>query len=69
MDVRRECIPLLWSTEGQTALGKGFCSNMGNTKYPCIPSQLNTVRERAKLRTWVGSRATAAITPSHCSAE
>ena len=29
MDVRREQIPLLWSTEGETALVrlKGFCSN------------------------------------------
>ena len=32
-DVRRERIPLLWSTLGDTALAKGFCSNMGNTKY------------------------------------
>ena len=27
-DVRRENIPLLWSTGGETALAKGFCFNM-----------------------------------------
>ena len=35
-DVRRERIPLLWSTVGETALAKGFCSNMGDTKYLCV---------------------------------
>ena len=35
-DVRRERIPLLWSTVKETALAKGFCSNMGDTKYPCV---------------------------------
>ena len=28
-DVRREKIPLLWSTVGEVMLAKGFCSNMG----------------------------------------
>ena len=35
-DVRRERIPLLWGTARETALAKGFCSNMGVTKYPCV---------------------------------
>ena len=36
-DIRRERIPLLWSTVGETALPKGFYSKMGNTKrYPCV---------------------------------
>ena len=45
--VRREWSPLLWSTVGETALGKCFCSNVGNwlnvfvltwgiQKYPCV---------------------------------
>ena len=34
-DVRREKIQL-WSTEGETGLAKGFCSNMEDTKYPCV---------------------------------
>ena len=34
--VRREQIRLLWITVGETALVKGFCSNMGDTKYPCV---------------------------------
>ena len=29
-DVGRERIPLLWSTVGETALSRGFCSNMGD---------------------------------------
>ena len=29
MDVRREQIPLLWSTVGETASAKAFCSDMG----------------------------------------
>ena len=35
-DVRRERIPSLWNTVGETALAKGCCSNMGDTKYPCV---------------------------------
>ena len=35
-DVRKEGIPLLWSTLGETALAKGFCCNMRRTKYPCV---------------------------------
>ena len=35
-DVRRERILLLWSTVGETSLAKSFCSNMGDTKYPCL---------------------------------
>ena len=35
-DVRRERIPLLWSTEGETLLARCFCSNTGGTKYPCV---------------------------------
>ena len=36
--VRRKRLPLLWSTVSvrETALAKGFCSVMGNTKYPCV---------------------------------
>ena len=30
-DVRRERIPMLWSTLAETALAKGFCSKMGDT--------------------------------------
>ena len=35
-DIRRESIPLFWSTVREGALAKGFCSNMGDTKYPCV---------------------------------
>ena len=35
-DVRRERIPLLWSTVGQTVFAKGFRSDIGKTKYPCV---------------------------------
>ena len=40
-DVRREQTPLLWSTVGETMLVKGFCSDMGDTKYPCICRRMN----------------------------
>ena len=41
-DIRRERIPLLWSTVGETALPKGFYSNMGDTKkYPCVCRRAN----------------------------
>ena len=33
-DVRRERIPLLWSTVRERVSTNGFCLNMGNTKYP-----------------------------------
>ena len=35
-DIRREQIPLLWSTVKETALAKVFCSNMGDTNCPCV---------------------------------
>ena len=35
-DVRREAMPLLWSTVKETAVAKGFCVNMGNMYYPCV---------------------------------
>ena len=37
-DVRREQIPLLWSTIGGRVLAKGFCfcSNIGDMKYVCV---------------------------------
>ena len=35
-DVRRKRNALLWSTVGETALAKGFCSNTGDTKYTCV---------------------------------
>ena len=35
-DVRRNRIPLLWNTGGETASPKSFCSNIGDTKYPCV---------------------------------
>ena len=35
-DVRRERILLLWSTVGETAFAKCFCSNMEDTRYPCV---------------------------------
>ena len=35
-DVRREQILLVWSTVGETALAKRFCSNMGDTKNPFV---------------------------------
>ena len=35
-DVRREIIPLLWSTAGERAPAKGFSSNTGDTTYPCV---------------------------------
>ena len=34
--VRRESVPLLWSTAGKTAFAKGFCSNMVDTEYLCV---------------------------------
>ena len=40
-DVRRERIPMLWSTLAETALAKEFCSNMGDTKYPCVCRKTN----------------------------
>ena len=40
-DIRREKTPL-WSTEGEAEVAKGFCSNMGDTKYACV-------RRRTKL--------------------
>ena len=36
-DVRRERIPFLWSTVGQTALPNVFCSIMEYTKYRVTP--------------------------------
>ena len=27
---------MFWSTVGETALAEGFCSNMGDTKYPRV---------------------------------
>ena len=34
MDVRRERIPLLWSTVGETELTEGFCSTvMGEIQF------------------------------------
>ena len=44
-DVRRQRIPLLWSSVGVTALNKDVCSNMGDTKYP-------RVCRRMKLPGW-----------------
>ena len=35
-DVRQERIPLLWFTVRETALANGFCSNLGDTRYPCV---------------------------------
>ena len=35
-DVRREQISFLWSTVGKTTLAKRFCSNMEDTKDPCV---------------------------------
>ena len=35
-DVRRERIPLLWSTVRERALAKGFSFNMGDAKCPCV---------------------------------
>ena len=35
-DVRRKRIPLLLSIVGETALAKGFCSNLGDLKYQCV---------------------------------
>ena len=32
-DVRRERIPLLWSTVGERALAEGFSFDMDDTKY------------------------------------
>ena len=43
-DVRMEQIPLLWSTVRETALAKGFCSNMGDTKYPCFCRRTKLLR-------------------------
>ena len=40
-DVKKVRLPLLWSTVGEAALAKGFCSNMGGTKYPCVCGTMN----------------------------
>ena len=34
--VRRERIPVLWSTVRENALVKGFRVNKRDTKYPCV---------------------------------
>ena len=36
IDVRKQRIPLFWSTVMETALAKDFCFNTGDTKYPCV---------------------------------
>ena len=49
-DVRREGIPLLLEHR-ETVLGKAFCSNTGDAKYPCacrrtkLPAHSDKVRE------------------------
>ena len=35
-DVRREQIPLVWNTAGETALAKSICANLGDMKYSCV---------------------------------
>ena len=35
-DVRREIIPLLWSTVRERALVKGFSFDMADMKYSCV---------------------------------
>ena len=45
-DVRREVIPLLWCTGGETAVAKGFCSNVGDTKYLCVYRRTKLPRRR-----------------------
>ena len=35
-DVGWKRIPLLWGTALETALAKGFCSNMRDMKYTCV---------------------------------
>ena len=39
-DVKRERIPLLWNTVGETMLAKGFCSNMGYIAFVCRRTKL-----------------------------
>ena len=46
-DVERERIPLLWSTVGKTALAKGFCSSLRDTKYPCVCRRTQLLRRDA----------------------
>ena len=36
---------MLWSTIGDIEMGKGFCSNMADIKYPCV-------YRRTKLAGW-----------------
>ena len=45
IEVRREKIPLLWSTVGETALAKSFCSNMGDMEYPCVCRRMKLLDE------------------------
>ena len=35
MEIRKERIPLLWSTVQETAMAKGFSFNIGDTKRDC----------------------------------
>ena len=56
-DVRRKRNAVLGSTVGETALAKGFCSNMGDTKYTCVYRRMklsgrgahNEVRETGRI--------------------
>ena len=36
MDVRKETVPLLWSTVRERALAKGYSFNVGDAKYLCV---------------------------------
>ena len=36
MDIRKERNLLFWSTVRERMLAKSFCSNVGDTKYPCV---------------------------------
>ena len=36
MHIKRERIPLLWSTVRERALAKDFSFNMGDAKYLCV---------------------------------
>ena len=64
-DVRRERTALLLGTAEETALAKGFYSNMGDTKYPRICRRTNPPRRgvhsekfREIDRRWVTDEAT-----------
>ena len=51
-DIKRERIPLLWRTEREKALAKGFSFNMGDVKYPCVCRKTTNFRFSDGTKPW-----------------